>query len=716
MLENPNHPEAPINLNHPAEGEEAGEEQDREPEIQPAKVIVPGDSSRRTSILTLLGSAAMVAASLWLHQQNWMQTTRWLSWTLLLGGISLFIFSRRSMEGKSTSGWLDRPLARLMSLTDLTAWQLGGLASSLLLALVAFQAAGWEAKMNAPYLAVGTWLAAIYLAMASGWQPAARRWSLDRLSILLLAVLALLALAIRMVQVSSIPVVLSGDEASSGLSAIAFINGETNNVFRSGWFSFPAMYSFLQAIPIQLFGQSIFALRILSIIAGSLTVGALFLAARAMFGLWTAIFSALFLATFHFHNNFSRIGLNNIWDGLWFMTVLGLLWYGWQREERRALLLAGLSLGLSQYFYVSVRLLFAIVPLWLLLVGVLDRPRLQRNLSGLILMAAVALATVLPLALFFLRFPSEFVAPMNRVSILGEWLAHEVRITGKAAWQILANQMYLSFQAYAHTPLRAWYAPGIPLLRPIPATLFFLGCGLLLLKPRDGRMSLLALWLISFTVMGGLSESTPAAQRYVAVAPAIAMMVGYGLSEISAQMSSFLRRPAGWVNALALVAILLISADELRFYFLEYTPRSDFGGDNTLVAHKLGHYLADKPADWQVVFFGAPRMSYHSIMSTKYLAPKIAALDMEYPWGSAENPQPTSSRLVFVFLPEHEADLKAVMASSPGGSLKQEWTGDHRLLYWLYEYPAAEASPGADKPERSADPHPISLMSSGGMP
>ena len=56
---------------------------------------------------------------------------------------------------------------------------------------------------------------------------------------------------------------------------------------------------------------------------------------------------------FHFHIHFSRIGLNNIWDPLVMVLVWGLLWMGWQENDRRAFGLAGLTLGAGFYLYTS---------------------------------------------------------------------------------------------------------------------------------------------------------------------------------------------------------------------------------------------------------------------------------------------------------------------------------------------------------------------------
>jgi len=106
----------------------------------------------------------------------------------------------------------------------------------------------------------------------------------------------------------------------------------------------------------------------------------------------------------------------------------------------------------------------------------------------------------------------------------------EAQTSGASTWAVLWGQLTNSAGALICVPLRAWYAPGTAILRPFQAALFVMGLILLLRDRKDCRFSLLMLWAGVFTAVGALSESTPAAQRYVAAAPLCALMAAYGLS------------------------------------------------------------------------------------------------------------------------------------------------------------------------------------------
>jgi hypothetical protein len=553
--------------------------------------------------------------------------------------------------------------------------------------LVAALAAGDGALMTQPTVAMLAWGLGVVMIGLGSWPHEVPRWK-PRWKIMGVALgLFVGALLIRAIATDRIPIILTGDEGSAGMSAVEFARGAQDNPFIMGWYSFPSLYFLLQSFSVRVLGNTIEAIRLPSAFAGALTVAALYLVARPMFGNRTAFMAALFLGGLHFHNHFSRIALNNIWDGLGYVVILGAFSHGWRTGRRASFILGGLALGLMQYFYASSRMLFALLPLWLVIAVLLDRKRLRPLLPHLALSALAAAAVAFPLGMFYLRYPNEFVAPLSRFSILGDWMEKEVVIAGQPVANILLRQLSLGFQAYTATPLRHWYTPDVPMLRDLPAAFFLLGAALMLLRLRDERVWLVALWLAAFGVAGGLSESTPAAQRYVAAAPAACLALAYGLDRLAEWLARLWprARPYAGLAVVGLVAVLAL--DDLRFYYIEYTRTSDFGGDNGMVAQRLAEHLRYEPASAHVAFFGTPRMGYYSIPSLQYLVPQIAGSDMNEPWGSPENPPLAGHPLIFVFLPEHESDLDAVRTAFPGGQLLEEPSRTGSILFWIYRVP-----------------------------
>ena len=535
------------------------------------------------------------------------------------------------------------------------------------------------------WLMLVSWLLGIGLIVMGTWKIGEKLPKLSRRTWILAGVIFLVSFLLRVIAAGSIPQVLNGDEGSAGLSALRFIEEDVNNIFGVGWFSFPALYYALQTIPIRIFGQTTFALRFSSALIGGLTVPALYLMGKKIFNHRAGLLAAIFLAGSHFHQHFSRIGLNNIWDAYWYVLVLGVLLIGWREQKRWQFILAGLGLGFSQFFYVSSRFLLVLVPVWLILSIIFDRKHWKGNRLNLLIMVLVFLVVSMPSIWVFAHDPglNNYMAPFNRVDVLGEWLQNEEKILGEPGWQILAKQIYDSARVFVSLPTGSFYPSGVPVLRPTAAILFVGGLILLLFRLTKPASLMLYLWLGLFVAVGGFSIPIGAAQRYVAALPACALVIGYGVDEGFRIISRAWQGREKWMTAAAIVLLVIVGVSNTYFYFYDFTPNSDLGGANTLVAQRLADYL-QKQEPLQVAFFGGTRMGYYSISSTAFLAPHIEGLDFWEPWGSEENPPITSERVAFVFLPELQDTLQLVRQDFPGGELIVELDKQDRPLYYLY--------------------------------
>lgn len=603
-----------------------------------------------------------------------------------LFGLGAWAFTR----GGALPGWASRLLSVAARTIDLPDSKALILLAAPALSLGAWFAAGEAVRMRAPWLGIGLWVLGMSAVLGSVVDFRALKWSLSWprweyalvLGILVIAVLA------RVPDLDNIPWLLTGDEGFAGLSAIEFLNGSRNNIFNTAWDSWPAFYLLIPASSIALYGQTAAALRLPSAIAGVLTVVALYPLARHMFGRTTAIVATAYLAAFHFHIHFSRIAMHTIWDGLIFAVVTYMLYRAWTENSRVHFAVAGLVSGLALYFYASARGLALVVPIWLAAGLLKDRKAFRQRIPGLIVFVLGAVTVALPLGLFYLKNPDQFFAPLRRFSILGDWMANEINSTGRSAAAILLSQFRDSALAFTETDLRYWYQIDSSMLLPVPAAFFLLGLVTALTRIRKLKYLWILLWIAVAILAGALSESTPAAQRYVFTSPAVAMLLAVGLVS---PLSWLARIWPTWKRALILaggIAVVYMALADLNFYFLYYTPSRRFGDGNTEVAQAVARYLvAERPPD-PVYFAGFPRMGYRSHGTLPYLASDYEGIDVGHPldeWLSEQ--KSLAPPFTFVGLPEREETLMWVRSAFPAGDLEEHTGPRGNPLFWSYEVP-----------------------------
>ncbi len=605
---------------------------------------------------------------------------------LMAVGAGLFLLSGFLARGRFVTQRWAQPFPAIAQFCQITPLQVLLLVLALLFAWLASLTAGVGSVAYHVTAAVTAWWGGIILAVLGGLRSGERFWFRpDRRDVLLVVALFLGALLLRGLWLEQFPHTLSGDEGSAGLMARDFRNGVANNPFTFGWFSFPSLYFAVQSSGIWLLGSTTAALRLTSALAGALTVVAVYGLARVMFDRTTAVAAAAYLAVAHYHIHLSRIGLNNIWDGLFAAAAIGWLWHGWQYNRRSSFLLAGLAVGLAQYFYVSVRLLPLLFLAWGGLAWLVDKTQFRQRLPDLLLSVYVALVTFLPLGILFARSPDNFNAPLQRVSIFNGWLEQEMMIRGETAVGIILDQMTRSALGFTHEPLRLLYDPGVPLLLPGAATLFLLGL-LWALLHLDLRYMLLLLPLLATVITGSLSLDPPASQRYVMAMPLVAVLVAVPVG----QAGGWLRHlwPGKWVTAVAVTAMLLaLAVIDVHYYFFDVYDHYVLGGWNTETATEIAHYLRDHPVQGQDVYFlGAPRMGYYSLSTIPYLAPNMHGIDVVDPLSG--NPSwvlrgPT----LFVFLPEREGELAFVQSAYPNGQIYSHHQPDGQRVFTVYAIP-----------------------------
>lgn len=404
---------------------------------------------------------------------------------------------------------------------------------------------------------------------------------LKKYSILFLIVILALAVFFRLYQLRSTPPGLYPDEAMNGNNALEAIKTGQYKVFYPENNGREGLFINIQSLSLRIFGNEPWALRLISVIFGSLTVLGLYFLTRELFKKESiALLASFFLATSFWHINFSRIGFRAImapfflvW-GLWLTwRLLGSLASKW--KQGFLAVIAGFVFGLGFHSYISYRIapLILIIPCWMLLKN--------KKFLPIILFVAGMLIAIYPLANYFYEHPQDFWGRTSQISIFSavspmtEFAKSFVKTVG----------MFFVFGDFNWRHNIA----GAPQLWWPVAILFLIGM-IISVKKRENSHLFILFWLIIMLLPVIVSnEGIPHALRSIVVIPVVMIFAALGLNWLMAMMNQKL--------IIALFAFLIaIAINAYTQYFINWAKSPEVASAFSESYYLLGNYLRHSPS------------------------------------------------------------------------------------------------------------------------
>ena len=469
-------------------------------------------------------------------------------------------------------------------------------------------AVGYVAQMNQYELYTlqhVSWLISVCLALYTVLEPRIKLAALPRVPVPMRWLVAsgavgVVAFAIRIYGIQSAPVI-GGDEVNAALFGLEILNGTVRNFFQSGWYEFPALWFIFPALSHGVFSDPVWALRGHAILAGSLSCVVFVWALRPMVTSFSAVAGGLLLAFFGLHVYFSQIGLNNIYDGLSMIVLLGLL--ARQSDSYASMRWGwiGLCLGLALYGYTSARVLPLLVIVWAVRMW-WHRPQ-ERNelLHGVAVAFAVMVVVIAPLAVHYLYRPDNFMAPLVRFSFLTQvepgvsLFARIERETGVTLPGQIVRHVWLSIKAMSIGPIDGWYRFPRGVVGPMLVVPLLIGFVRAIDALRRPMWHVAVFGVLYFVVVSVLSHPVGAGQRLIAVIPLLILLILIGFEWIHTTLST--RIPH--VVATSLVGVMLAVSIYVHItdYFTVFLWRDGGLGDvSTRVVDYYGRFVRRLPA------------------------------------------------------------------------------------------------------------------------
>jgi 4-amino-4-deoxy-L-arabinose transferase-like glycosyltransferase len=559
------------------------------------------------------------------------------------------------------------------------------------------------------------WLLSMVAAVLAACWPVGRpsmarfraRLAAHRWEVAIVAGLTLGALALRVVALDRYPRVMSGDEGSFAMSAVAVLEGRLRNPFATGWLGHPTLYFYLQAGTMAVFGENVAGARLASALLGTAAVPMTYLLVRRHCGIATATAAAALLAAFHFHLILSRIALNNVGDTFFVVAALYFLDGGLLGGSRIEGLLAGLAVGLSQYFYASARLLPLVAVAYLGYGLVVSRPRslaalrqrARRVLPSAAWMALGAVLAALPIYAYYDGHRADYLSRINQVSVFASgWLDKERARTGQGALPILWGQFARAALIPFHTSPLVYYRTDPPFVGGPLAIPVAIGIAVATVGAFRRRYFGLAVTFWATVVGLALTEGPPQTTRYAIAAPLLCVFAAIGVAVLAGAAATLGRARRALVGVAVAAAAVVGVGWNMWFYFDETGLLDRYSDTNMQVANRLADELRPLGPGYTVYFAAPPRMYYDGNANLVFIARNAKGIDVTQPWSATDAPPTLTGPTLFVFLPERRGELVQVERWFPNGTLADYATARGEPLYTAYRVvpiPADTAAPVA---------------------
>ncbi len=630
---------------------------------------------RRTNLPPRLTSGLVLASAVslaGLHRYAAPALGYWLpnSWWLLGAGVLVVLATPaqhwllRQRGGRTRSPWMLWGGAMLGGVTTLGLW---------------LHVPVW---IGLPLTVVGAGVALLALGDTSEPASVTELPQVGRGTTALLLGMTLVALALRLYRIDSLPIALWRDEVYHGQLALEIWRNPAFRPIYVPRVDLPALLFYLIAPVIGSFGPELWTVRIVPALAGALTPLALWFALRPILGMRVAVIAGWCMAVTAWGLYMSRWAFPVIFDPLFVLVAIGCTWRGLSpgaRLQRSGgwLIAGGVCVGLAMYTYHTGRLAPVIVGLFVL-VRLGHVRHWWRHRLALTLGFLACAATAAPLVMYAVTNPNDFNKRFEHVNLLNQ--SEQVAASPLATVEDNIVR-YAGMWHVAGDQNARHYAPGRPMLDPVSGVLMLLGLGICLVERRAGIRALLVLWLGLGIVPGIFSDAAPHAMRSIGAYAPTCALVAMGLDALLS---------GGWSSRRVIAASgvligVLMIWNSVVYFQTTADQRTMFGAfdtTQTLIGRsaRLVATVANLRPN-QVYLWDASRRG----VVVQFLTGDIPLGHFD---GSVLTPPPQSPALL-VLPGDADAKLHAAAINALGPQARVVWTGPRRPdtgvpMYMIY--------------------------------
>ncbi|RME84756.1 MAG: hypothetical protein D6775_04595, partial [Caldilineae bacterium] len=617
---------------------------------------------------------------------------RWLSQGVSSPRDSVLLFlvagALFAAHGMAPAAWPQLPPRRK--------WPYLGLAlaaAGILLAAIAFVGRFWSEVYHG--WGLWLWLIAIPLYLAGTWldlpspdadaeAQADTAWIErlpDRRQVLVgLALILVLATAVRFYALDTYPNGCQSDECNNGLDALKWLSGAPYTPYAETNEGQATLFTYIIALYIKLFGQSVATMRMVSATVGVLTVLAFYFLAREIYGERIGLLTAALVAADRWHITFSRIVYELILMPLVLSLQVLFLLKALKTGRRRWWALSGMMLALGMNTYTAYRVVpffFAVYFLYWLLT---HRQRIRRDFEGMLVFAGGAAVAVAPLAAYTIRNWNVFISRINHISVF-----RDVEAVGSYAplWSNLRKTLFMFNWQGDMAALNN--LPGAPLLHAAIGVVFVLGLIWALRWIWRELPFLYLLWFgaVASVAVLSVAHEAPTARRPIGLIPVIYLLVAGVFHQFwqawVRTWGQHRRRP---MAVLLSAVVLLVAAGNVNTYFRVQAVDPAVWAAYSPNESAVGKYLATVPPEERI--FMTPQYTHHSAVKFIGGPHDITPLNLAQHIPLRQDP---GADVQFILEPVDERLVPLLQQLYPGGEYQVHRDRYGRTLFLSYRIP-----------------------------
>jgi 4-amino-4-deoxy-L-arabinose transferase-like glycosyltransferase len=401
-----------------------------------------------------------------------------------------------------------------------------------------------------------------------------------------------------------------------GLHARYLVEGEIPTFFSTSWYSIPQLFYAFPAMSLTVFGDSLFGLRMGTVILGTISVIPFFFLIRYWWGEKAAILAALLLITNHWFLHLMHCGVNYV-QALFFAILLLALWaYANSNRTWEIHSLCGLTMGLSLMSYQANHILPILWVASQIHLVIFRQLSIRQFVVSLCLPIGVALLILSPLLAHDFAVAGKTEIFSARSSSVAIWTdnnskhvdsVYEANGDTSRVWREQFKRAFLSTILYSDRSIQ--YNGQAPFLDFLTSVLFCIGIVISLYRFFDPRWFIPTLWISSILLIGGV---------FTVDAPFYPRLAGLGallFIPIAGVISHTLEAKHTLLRALTfLVAIVIVvgaAGLNLNHYFNEFakniSPQSVHYPQT-----QMAYDILSRPTNERIFVFGGTHFAFNS--------------------------------------------------------------------------------------------------------